>query len=560
MSGVALPFAPFKALALSIAAIILALTPISSLTYWVESESETAYSSPAYTVTYKPNVLNRVTGSNETRVKIEVVDERGKPLKFVAFLSGPAHAGAVEVGNVSGKGHGVIAIGRYVSEINRVLRELNSDPKTTGIGMLVLISAVIEEDGEYYVVGDAISVPITPGKALGKDIIVKVRLTPIFKYKIELENLTKNRIEDQILNTPPQRITEECQMIGSPPTFSTRCYYWRIEQVIYATPSDKLDYVPLMVTLLDTYTGISTRMIQHSMLIKLIQRTVASVSFSLSFGIADPNRNTISINVVGEAWKKEIELGETEQTLYRATCRVSPARSGDPSFCVYLENNMPREVSFGYFDGDVIFSTGFYGRMWLLRYSFIEEIALYGIIPVYRKVIRENDLAVWVVPAFDSSKSNIMFGWELDDRWGDGLGTTERMLRMLGGNYTYSHIESWPRAYSMFLIDIYRYYWASPNLGLTFPVGALILAILAAKGVTLPLVAAAIVASLAVGINAQIASEQLYKDAGYFYIELSSSDKWISIFTARMKEFYKIKAEDYRGRPAPLMIFRPITG
>ncbi|MDM7275091.1 MAG: hypothetical protein P3X22_003075 [Thermoprotei archaeon] len=247
----------FKVLALSVAAVILALTPASTLVYWVEGGSEIIHSSPAYTVVYKPSFLDALTRSNDTTLKIEVRDERGRPLTFAALLSGPTSDSVIEVGRVSGKGYAVKSIGKYVAEVRKVLMKANSDPERSGMGMLILLSTIIEEDGEYYAAADAVSIPIIPGKAVGKEIVATIKFKPIMKFKVKDEGGSGRQPQG-----PSATIIERCD-VGSEIYY---CYLWELSEVLYTTPirttvsgnrivETEWDYIPVAITKLDNSLG-----------------------------------------------------------------------------------------------------------------------------------------------------------------------------------------------------------------------------------------------------------------------------------------------------------------
>ncbi len=541
-----MPPSLFKTLALPIVAIILALTPMSSLVSWVEGGSETVYSGPSYTVIYKPNLLNTLTRSNETRVIVEVQDESGRPVGFTALLSGPASRGAVEVGNVSGKGYGVKGIGKYVSEVKRVLRELNSDPERSGLGMLILLSTIIEEAGEYYAAADAISVPIIPGKAVGKDVIVKVTFKPIMKYKVRGENTSTRHYEEQSATTPPSRITDYCVLIG--PNYSYFCYYWRLEEVIYE--SSKYEYVPVAITFLDSKTGNTAGFIIEELEIILTRGSVEYVSFDLSLGF---NLNDkISFVAPGPGYTYKIGGSINTETIYRATCEIHSTSSPYGSVCRRLWGTPGRpweNFTVSKFTGDVLVSLGFRGKMWLLRYAYVYER------PGYIEVVNDKVVALWLAPTFNDY-GKIWAWWEVDDYPNDSRGAAEKLLKNLESSnaiaYQLIDFDKF-REYSLLIRTIYDHSRASQWFGIGIPIGALILAI---GGVSLPVALAAIVTSLAVGIEAGSVTVKIYEGYNYFRVSFFTYD-YTGIYYAKFTNTYVIKEEDNAEKVVPLMVFKP---
>ncbi|MDM7274554.1 MAG: hypothetical protein P3X22_000285 [Thermoprotei archaeon] len=544
-----LPFAPFKALALSIAAIILALTPISTLIFWVESGSEVIYSSLAYTIVYKPNVLNAITGFNETRVKVEVKDGSGRPLAFAALLSGPTSNGAIEVGKVSGKGYGVKAIGSYVSEVKKVLREANSDPESSGMGMLILISTIIEENGEYYAAADAVSVPIVPGKAVGKDIVVSVRFKPIMKYKVR-----GGENSGEYPQGPPGTITNYC--VHSPQ--QRYCYVWELDQVLYTTPQPRLisgeqvagwDYIPVFITELTSPRLIDkTSDIEHIFSITLSQTKVKYVRFSMSLGWSDESE--VSVYVPGDSYVKEIEKESTLEWIYEIGCRIYSTSSSDQSSCNYLvsKDGTFKSSTTSKFTGDVLFSTGFRGRLWLVNYKYV-EVSSGG----YEIVLNDKVLAIWIEPVFNVN-GMIIADWEVDDYPGDNWGITENVLKKLKSNTSYVKIRSGTLYhYALPIGIIYVQSQASEWFGAGIPVGALILAL---AGITDEWIVA-IAGLLAIGINGGSEEKSTpYIAAGLFAIKLKSASP-IDVYFAKFTNPYEIKMEAAK-KAVPLIIFKPV--
>ncbi len=543
MSGVALLFAPFKALALSIAAIILALTPMSTLTFWVESGSETIYSSPGYTVVYKPNILSKITRSNETRVKIEVYDERGRPISFAALLSGPTKDNVIEVAHVSGKGGATASIGKYVAEVRKTLKQANSDPERSGLGMLILISTIIEENGEHYAAADMVSASIIPGKAIGKDIVVSVKFKPVIKHKIGGGGGSEAQPQD-----PPRTITHYC-VYGSN---YENCYLWKLDEVLYVTQLRYVgeqvigwDYIPVAITILDNNIGSKASQIVHYYEITLNRTDVAFVRFTLSLGW-NTGRG-ISVYVPGPGYEYYIKRDLRTETIYKVLCDIKSTLSSEDSKCTYLWNdNSAPPLPVSKFTGDVIASTGFYGMMWSVKYKYVSVDWLGR-----ESIIQDNVVAVWIEPRFNEY-GKIVMGVEVDDNPNDGIGITERTLRELGQNITYKSLkEPLSGLYTLLFEKIFSDSGASPHFGIAIAAGALISWIIKAK---YPLLAL-ILRLLGIGVEFGMHSEKAYKHLGYFYLALGSYDRITGSYGLYVRTF-RIKAE-LVDRTVPLFVFRP---
>ncbi|MFN4045836.1 MAG: hypothetical protein ACK4H7_00665, partial [Acidilobaceae archaeon] len=328
----------FKVLALSAAVTIIALTPLSSLIFWVEGSSEVVYSGLDYDITYKPSLLNLITKSNETRVRLEVRDASGRPLKFMALLSGPTSETVIEVGHVSGKGYAVKSIGRYVEEVRKALREANSDPERSGLGMLILISTIIEENGEKYAAADAVSIPIIPGKAVGKDIVVSVKFKPIMKYKIgESEEPENNKIALKEEAEPPEKI-RKC-------TYEFRvgemCSEWRLAEVLYTTQLRYIrpdlvvgwDYIPVAITELNNFIGSKTKEILHYLGITLRKADIAYVDFAMSMGWT--RWGILTLYAPGSGYTIYIKRDLQFETIHESECKIYSTLNSESSSCKY---------------------------------------------------------------------------------------------------------------------------------------------------------------------------------------------------------------------------------
>ncbi|MFN4045837.1 MAG: hypothetical protein ACK4H7_00670, partial [Acidilobaceae archaeon] len=201
------------------------------------------------------------------------------------------------------------------------------------------------------------------------------------------------------------------------------------------------------------------------------------------------------------------------------------------------------------FTGDVLFSTGFMGRLWLVRYE------LYNIDAGVEYVVNRNVLAVWMEPRFNEY-GKIVASWEVDDNPDDGLGVTERMVKTLRPHIKFSFVDEQPSSYTLRAKTIYDKSRASRLFGAGIAVGALIVAL---AGTNPAIAAAAPIASLlSIGIEVGMYTEKLYETLGYFRVELS--DTWrgmyIKGYYANFTNTYMVSGESVE-RAVPLMFLRP---
>ncbi|MFN3805257.1 MAG: hypothetical protein ACK4SY_09390, partial [Pyrobaculum sp.] len=263
-------------------------------------------------VVYKSNTVVVITKpSLETVLELEVMDERGEPVRFVAFLSGPTDKGFVEIGKVRGHGRGGIVFGRYVAEIAKYAKELGWKPNEVSFGILAFIVTSQTIDNETYVLTDIVTIPINPEKAKNKITIAKITFKPVIRHKIERGQRDKTKFCSQ-LQTPPQTIDDYCD-IGS-----VYCYCYRWELVGH----EKIEYntgIPLAITYLDSIDARNVRDVRH--IHDIMISTVATISFDMALNIGS---TTI---VPGPGFKKELTTSQSE-TLFRFSCAFRRADVG----------------------------------------------------------------------------------------------------------------------------------------------------------------------------------------------------------------------------------------
>ncbi|MDM7275090.1 MAG: hypothetical protein P3X22_003070 [Thermoprotei archaeon] len=217
------------------------------------------------------------------------------------------------------------------------------------------------------------------------------------------------------------------------------------------------------------------------------------------------------------------------------------------SFCRYFSS----EDTLNKFTGDILFSTGFYGKLWLVKYKYV-YVDNWG----RKEVLQDNVLAVWMEPKFNSD-NRIDAQWEVDDNPNDGNGVTENVLRILRSNITYKSLsEPEKGGYWLPIRTIFENSGASWRFGAGILVGALTITL---AGVTSPVIAAiaSIAVSLSVGIEAGGYTGDLYESLGSFKIELLKSYRYYYVYGsyAEFKNTYTVK--DDADRVVPLFIFSP---
>ena len=201
----------FKIAFTAVIATLLALyAPLLSLDAYSATLSEVVYEGLGYRVTYRSPLIPLASGG-KTSVVLEV-KRNGKPVDFGFTMSGVTVDGARDVARGRGYGRIVVDVTGYVDDVVRVLREANSNPAYSGLGLLTFIVSKVEEDGEEYIATDIISIPVIPGKARGKSIIVEVEFKPAHKIKLNKTSGGEQTGKAEVLQTtPPRAMTDDCR-------------------------------------------------------------------------------------------------------------------------------------------------------------------------------------------------------------------------------------------------------------------------------------------------------------------------------------------------------------
>ncbi len=392
-------------LALSLTVMILALTPTASIVYWVESNSEVIYSGPGYSVVYRPSLIDTLKKFRDVRIRLEVVDEKGRPLTFSALFSGPSTRGVVELGSATGKGYAVKIIEwKYVDrEIDGGILPLMRP--ISGVGVLVLISTLMEERGEKYVAVDAVSIPLIPKKAEGKEISVTVKFKPIAKYYI---GKTERASEGQTSGYPQ----------------------WRLARTLYM--SDRHEYIPLIITKLNEHLVEYASLIRHRFNVILYKMYSPFIGFDVSLGFAMGSTSPLIVSA-GPGYIMFAEL--YDHWVHGVYCDSYLNHTGGVAkvWCDILMSGImhtqcwSRHENVSPFTGDVMFSTGILGRVWLAEYK------LTGREGKSETPFDGSVFAIWLIPLIINGAN--IYGWfEIEDNPSSPNTTTGRIVKILEEN------------------------------------------------------------------------------------------------------------------------------
>jgi hypothetical protein len=247
-----------KALATVIVTLLILYIPLLSLNAYSTMLSEVVYEGLGYRVTYKSPLIPLVL-SDRIGVVLEV-KRNGKPVDFGFTLSGITVDGARDAARGRGYGRAVADITDYVDDVVRVLREDNSNPAHSGLGLLTFIVSKIEEGGEEYIATDVITIPVIPGKARGKSMVVEVEFKPVHKIKLNKTSGDGQAGRAEVLQTtPPGTILDgACYGIGG----AIVCHWWELKTVHYR--SRDIEFVPLSISYIDGIDGDYVKEVNHA--------------------------------------------------------------------------------------------------------------------------------------------------------------------------------------------------------------------------------------------------------------------------------------------------------
>jgi hypothetical protein len=529
----------FKVAFTAVITTLLALyAPLLSLNAYSTTLSEVVYEGLGYKVTYKSPLIPLAPG-NKTSVVLEV-KRNGKPIDFGFTLSGITVDGARDVARGRGHGRASADITGYVDDVVRVLREANSNPAHSGLGLLTFIVSKVEEDGEEYIATDVISIPVIPGKARGKNIVVEVEFKPVHKVKLNKTSGGDQARMEQLQTTPPGTIPDgECYGIEG----VIVCYWWELKTVHYR--SRGIEFVPLSISYIDDIDGDYVEEVSHQHIIRLGRTTVRTLSFDLSLVFS----KVVDFIVPGPGYVRTLPAGSSEETLFEMICPVTNLKVTSRTYdCLYFSSSIGR---YAFYD-DALVATGFYGYLWLVEYEYVKVVIILGLTFKY---VLDKSLAVYLVPYEQNGRfrPGVMF----DDDPTDGYGDLEQVYRLLvqRANTTWKLL---PKKYANhWYVAAYNLTIESkstPLFGIAIPVGALIVVI---TGGSPPGWALAVVATLVVGFSVSETQIEWYKSIS-ITIFRTITNRCFNPHYLRLTAFLIKEAGD-KYYPTPLMIVWPYT-
>jgi hypothetical protein len=527
----------FKVAFTAIIATLLALyAPLLSLNVYSTTLSEVVYEGFNYRVTYRSPLIP-LTSGDKTSVILEV-KRGGKPIDFGFTLSGITFDGARDVARGKGYGRAIADVTGYVDDVVRVLREANSNPAHSGLGLLTFIVSKVEEDGVEYIATDIISIPIVPGKAKGRNIIVEVEFKPVHKIKLNKTSGGDQARMEQLQTTPPGWIYDVCyvsEVYGE-------CYGWELKTVHYKSPA--IEFVPLSISFINDYDGDYIKEVEHDHLILLDSIRVPTLSFDLSLVFS----KVVDFIVPGPGYVRTLSAGSSLEALFDMSCPVTNLKVTSETYdCSYFGSPIGKYT----FYDDALVATGFYGYLWLVEYEYVK----YVIAGVSFRYVLDKSLAVYLVPYEQNGKFRPDV--RIDDYPTDDFGMLERVYRFIiqYANTTWKWLPKkytnywYVRAYNLTIESK-----STPLFGIAILVGALIVAI---TGGSPPDWALSVTVTLVVGFS--VSEDQIT-----WYLALSKTTFRTNTYRC-FNPYYKqltaflIKDAGSKSYPTPFMVILPLT-
>ena len=367
----------------------------------------------------------------DTALVLEVVDEKGDPVNFTAFLSGPTVDKFEDVAVVRGMGKGRAAIGRYVAEAARLAKKLGYKPEEVRFGLVAFVTAVERSGNETYLLTDIVSIPIGPGEAAGREVVAKIKFKPKFKTRLNATAPTNGTAASA--THPPVGVEATAQNVGAqsgPPDIIdmgctapigyVTCYRYRAAESYSTTEG-----APLLITYIDN-TGSYIDIVNHQHNIYLSTQTTTSLSFEMSFAVfkSGVNSGDYSIEVIGPG--HEIVLGQnTQKTLLYLSCAFRP---NYPASCT-AGSPYYTPVSPGTFSGDALLATGFVGDVRTVRYVLEQRwCIIYPSGAVFCGTWQPTSVEAWGVWLAGLWGGDAFIPYaEIDDNPNDGQGKLEKI-------------------------------------------------------------------------------------------------------------------------------------
>ena len=527
----------FKVTFTAIIVTLLALyAPLLSLNAYSTTLSEVVYEGLGYKVTYKSPLIPLASG-NKTSVVLEV-KRNGKPIDFGFTLSGITVEGARDVAEGRGHGRASADIAGYVDDVVRVLREANSNPAHSGLGLLTFIMSKIEENGEEYIATDIISIPVIPGKARGKNIVVEVEFKPVHKVKLNKTSDGEQTGKAEVLQTtPPGTITDECKNF----IFYQECYRWVFTKTHYVS-SDR-ESIPLSISYISAVDGNYTKRVQHLHRIVLLSQAAPQLSFDLSLVF----RKVIDFIVPGPGYTITLPPGASRLVLFDMECPfMNSYLTSETLVCYYFNTVVGRFT----FYKEALIATGIRGRMWLVEYAYVKDTC--GLV-CYREVL-DRSLAVYMVPYFRSD-NRIDYSIHIDENPYDGVGWLNRVF-----DFLYFDSNTTRRLLGVYLGEGLRVSsdelmvksGSTPLFGIGIPIGPIIRA-LAGSPSGWPGI---LISTLSVGFSVSSSSGRFYESLTAMSYE-TITDRCFYPYYIELTAFLVKDAKDYYK--TPFMVVSPST-
>jgi len=529
----------FKVAFVAVIATLLALyAPLLSLDAYSTTLSEVVYEGFNYRVTYKSPLIPLASGG-KTNVVLEV-KRGGKPVDFGFTLSGITFDGARDVAKGRGHGRASADITGYVDDVVRVLREANSNPAHSGIGLLTFIMSKIEEDGEEYIATDIISIPVIPGKARGKNIVVEVEFKPVHKVKLNKTSDEEQTGRAEVLQTtPPGTITYECKNY----IVYRECYKWELTKTHYVS-SDR-EYIPLSISYISAVDGNYTKMVvhEHLMVLEVHQTTSVSLDMSLTF------RKVKNFVAPGPGFLIYLPPGVSRLELFRMSCPFTNSYLTSETYdCRYFGASVGK---FSFYK-EALIATGIRGRAWLVEYQYVKEKCL-PLVGCSKEVL-DSSLAVYLVPYFRSD-NRIDYSVYIDENPYDGVGWLNRVfdflyydsnttIRLLGV-YLGSYVDIW----STHLVNKSR---STPLFGIAISIGSIIRALAGSP----PGWPGRDLSTLSIGFSVSYEEQAFYMGLGKISY-YTTTDRCFYPYYIELTAFLVKDAKDYYK--TPFMVVSPST-
>ncbi|MFZ8790399.1 MAG: hypothetical protein ACO2OZ_12200 [Acidilobaceae archaeon] len=524
------------AFAAVITALLALYAPLLSLNAYSTTLSEVVYEGFNYRVTYKSPLIP-LASSDKTSVVLEV-KRNGKPIDFGFTLSGITVDGARDVAKGRGHGRASADITGYVDDIVRVLREANSNPAYSGLGLLTFIVSKVEEDGEEYIATDIISIPVIPGKARGKDIVVEVEFKPAHKIKLNKTSDGEQTGRAEVLQTTsPGTIPDHCK---EDYIVYRKCYKWELTKIYYV--SSRAASIPLAMSYIDSTDGEYIKIVHHQHWMLLLSQAAPQLSFDLSLVF----RKVIDFIVPGPGYIITLPPGVSRLELFYLDCTFTNSYLTSEEYDCYYFNE---KVGKWTFYKEALITTGITGRMWLVEYQYVEETCM--LVGCFKEVL-DSSLAVYMVPHF-RLPNKIDYSIHIDEDPNDGIGLMEKIFYFLYyDSYTTRKLYTVTVATKVIIwsSELMAKSGSTPLFGIGIPVGAHIRALagsIAGWSGTL-------ISTLAAGFSTS---------SNQFYISLTIMTYYATTHRCfrphyiELTEFPVKEAGDYYR--TPIMVVRPST-